>query len=237
MSHLYGRLPAQRPRGLGFLSEYVAGKLPPPPPQAHYGALVHDFPMFLNDQFGDCTVAAAAHLVQVWNAIANEHDPVPTDDEVRATYFGLTGGQDTGLVEANVLKAWHQSGFWGRKIAGYAPVQHDSLTAVHQSVAFYGGCYLGIVVTEQMERQFAAGEQWTPDPNGQVLGGHAVPIVGYDQHELWVVTWGKLQSITYPFLGAMVEEAWCVLPDQFQERGHGPREIAWADLQKDLARV
>lgn len=234
-----GRLPARRPFGLGDLVEYVQGKLPAPPADVHYGGLVKSgFPMDGNDQYGDCTIAAVAHMLQTWNAETEEADKIPTEQQCIDTYFQLTGGVDSGLVEADVLSFWYRSGLWGNKIKGYAPVPINNLVQIHQAVAFYGGCYLGIEVPESAMQQFEVGEPWTVVPGSPIEGGHAVPISGYDERYVYVVTWGKIQPVTYPWLAAYLEEAWCVLPEEFSQRGHGPiPSIDFASLQADLKAV
>lgn len=235
----YGRLPARTLHGIGFLGDYVKGRLPAPPPQAHYGSLVGaaNFPVDGNDRYGCCTIAAAAHCIQLWNAEVQEDDFVPSEQQVIDTYLSLTGGQDSGLVEADVLRTWQQDGLWGERIAGYAPVPTGSIRALQQAVAFYGTCYLGVVVTDVDEQRFADHEVWQPEPRATPMGGHAVPVCGYDGSRVYIVTWGAIQAVTYPWLEAQLEEAWCVLPHEYEEAGHGPREIAWDDLRADLSRV
>src|SRR6202451_2240510 len=47
---------------------YVKPALPSPPEAVSYGAKVTSWPMYLNDQYGDCTCAAAGHMIQNWTA-------------------------------------------------------------------------------------------------------------------------------------------------------------------------
>ncbi|HUY25412.1 MAG TPA: hypothetical protein VMV09_08950, partial [Candidatus Saccharimonadales bacterium] len=129
------------------------------------------YPIDGNDQFGDCTMAGVAHLIAAWDADVNEPDPIPDAQEVVATYFELSGGQDTGLNEANVLQAWRSQGLFGRKIAAYAPVDPRNIVELHQAVAFYGGCYLGIQCPQSAQQQFASGQPWTYDPSSPIEGG------------------------------------------------------------------
>lgn len=247
-----GRLPAKRPFGLGDLVEYVQGKLPAPPAFVHYGGLVHDgFPMDGNGPdpnvtnqgpdfqgLGDCTIAAAAHCIQLWNVEAKESDPVPTANEVVSTYLDLTGGVDSGLAEADVLQVWHSTGLWNNKIKGYAPIPANGITPLHQAAAFYGAVYLGVEIPQSAMDQFTEGVPWTVVPNSPIEGGHAIPISGYDQHYVYVITWGRVQPVTYPWLAAYLEEAWCVLPEEFAQRGRGPiPTIDFASLQADLKAV
>ena len=228
-----GALAPQRPYGLSTLSVYAQGKIPTPPPTVAVPG-VSDWQMFLNDTYGDCTVAGAAHAVLAWNAEVNESDHVPTDPEVKSTYFDLTGGADSGCVEANVLQTWHRDGLFGHKIAGYAPVETHDLTGIHQSVAFYGGAYLGVALPMSAQEQFANDQTWTVVPGSPIEGGHCVLIVGYDQSAVQIVTWGKVVNVSYPWLNHYLTECWAILPNQFVEAGHGP-SLDIATLQADLA--
>ena len=42
--------------------------LPPPPPTLDLAAPVPDWPMYANDRLGDCTTAAAGHMIEAWTA-------------------------------------------------------------------------------------------------------------------------------------------------------------------------
>ena len=231
-----GRLPAVRPAALSDLSVYAHGKLPAPPPSV---AVPHaDYPIDGNDQYGDCTIAGVAHLIAAWNAQTGQNDPVPTGDEVVQEYFTLSGGQDTGLNELDVLKTWHQSGLFGERIAGYAPVNPQSVLGLHQAVAFYGGCYLGIECPESAQEQFQAGQPWTYDPSSPVEGGHCIVALGYTvSGSLLCATWGGIAEVTPGFLAHFLDEAWVILPNQIVEARKDALGIDLATLQADLARV
>ncbi len=229
-----GKLAAVRPFGLRELAIYAAGPLPAPPSSvAVPGA---SYPIDGNDQFGDCTMAGVAHLVAAWDAEVKQPDPVPTGQQVVAEYFRLSGGQDSGLAEADVLQTWRSAGIFGRKIGAYAPVEHSSILAIHQAVAFYGGCYLGIQCPQSAQEQFAAGEPWTVVDDSPIEGGHCIVALGYTPQALLCATWGGIAEVTYPFLGAYLDEAWAVIPSQFLEAGRGPR-LDLASLQADLDRL
>jgi hypothetical protein len=230
-----GRLPARQLFGLGDLADYALGKIPAPPTSAHYGHLVKDYPMDGNDQYGDCTIAAAAHCLQTFNAeVRNLTVSIPTEAECVSTYFQLTGGPDSGLVESDVLSTWKNKGLWSHKIQAYVPVKTGSIKEIHQATAFYGACYLGVQMTDQGETEFGNNEPWTV--GGSVIGGHAIPIVGYDSNLVYVVTWGKIWAVTYPALEAYLEEAWAVIAPEFVTVGKGPL-LDLPQLEADLSAI
>jgi len=228
-----GKLAATRPHGLSDLAVYGNGKLPAPPTSVRFDQGLA-LPIDGNDEYGDCVMAATAHLIAAWDSEVSESDPVPTGDEVVAEYLSLTGGADTGLNEANVLQTWHRAGLFGRQIAGYAPVDPRDVIGIHQAVAFYGGALFGIQVPESAQVQFQAGEPWTYDPESPILGGHAIAPLGYDSQFVYCATWGGVAPVTYPFLAALLDEVWAIIPAQFVEAGKGP-SLDLVTLQRDLA--
>jgi hypothetical protein len=234
-----GKLAPQFPVGLKEMSAYAAQPLPQPPPAVDWAKNVSAWPMDGNDQYGDCTMAAAAHLIQSWNAETGESLPVPADQQVVAQYLKLTGGKDTGLVESRVLKHWSSTGLWGNKIVGYAPVNVHSLDLLKQAIAFFGGVYTGIQVPDNAQDQFRADQPWTLVPDWQkqpIEGGHAVPLLGYDDQYLYAITWGAVQPMAWDWWSTYSDEAWVVLSEEFSRAGK-VNGIDVAALQADLAQI
>jgi hypothetical protein len=234
-----GKLAPQFPVGLKEMSAYAAQPLPQPPATVDWAKNVSTWPMDGNDRYGDCTMAAAAHLIQSWNAETGESLPVPVDQQVVAQYLKLTGGQDTGLVESQVLKQWLSAGLWHNKIVGYAPVNVHSLDALKQAIAFFGGVYVGIQVPDNAQDQFRAGQPWTLVPGWQqqsIEGGHAVPLLGYDDQYLYAITWGAVQPMAWDWWSTYGDEAWVILSEEFSRAGKVDG-IDVAALQADLAQI
>jgi hypothetical protein len=230
-----GRLPATRPAALKDLGVYASGPLPTPPPTVEVP--VASYPIDGNATYGDCTIAGVAHLIAAWNAESHEHDPVPDEQSIVEEYFRLTGGQDTGLNEAEVLKTWQTSGLFGERIAGYAPVNPKDLLQLHQAIAFYGGCYLGIECPSSAQEQFANGEPWTY-VGSEVESGHCVVALGYGPNGgLHCATWGGVAVLEASFLAHYLEEAWVILSPEFVEAKGNSLGIDVASLQADLGRV
>jgi hypothetical protein len=231
-----GRLPATRPAALKDLAVYATGPLPTPPATREVPAA--NYPMDGNDTYGDCTIAGVAHLIRGWDVETAESDAVPTEGAVVQEYFKLTGGEDTGLNEAEVLKTWQTTGLFGEQIAGYAPVNPKDLLQLHQAVAFYGGLYLGIMCPQSAQEQFARGEEWTYVEGSPVLGGHCVVALGYGPHGgLHCATWGGIAVLEASFLAHYLDEAWVILPHQMVEAKGDALGIDLAALEADLAKV
>ncbi len=49
--------------------------------------------MMENDQIGDCTCAAAEHLIMEWTANAGKKMVTPSDKQIVAAYSAITGLQ------------------------------------------------------------------------------------------------------------------------------------------------
>jgi hypothetical protein len=185
-------------------------------------------------------MAAAAHLIQSWNAQTGQNTPAaPQEQQVIAAYLKLTGGQDTGLVESQVLKRWMSSGLWNNRIVGYAPVNVHSLDALRQAIAYFGGVYVGIQVPTNAQDQFRAGQPWTLVSGWAqqpIEGGHAIPLLGYDDQWLYAITWGAVQKVAWDWWSAYGDEAWVILSEEYQNAGKADG-IDVAALKADLAQV
>ncbi|GAA1966957.1 hypothetical protein [Catenulispora subtropica] len=235
---MMGKLRPQFPTALHDMHYYATAPLPKPPAEVdHAKTVTAGFPMDGNDQYGDCTMAAAAHLIQAWNAQTGIDLPVPADTDVIAQYLKLSHGKDSGLVESHVLKSWMSEGLWENKIVGYAPVNVHSLEGLKQAIAYFGGVYVGVQVPKNAEIQFADGRPWALEPDWQaepIQGGHAVPILGYDGRWMYCVTWGAVQKMTWDWWSVYGDEAWVILSEEFQQAGKiGGLDVAM--LKADLA--
>lgn len=254
MNYKLGKWAASRPHGLSMLSAYAVGKIPAPPKAIHYGGMIKvplamdgngPDPLVTNqgpdfEGFGDCVMAEKDHALKLGNAVVatlldvpTAEVPTPNANTVVTEYLALTGGADTGLNVSATLNVWRNKGLFGTKIAGYAPLNYQNIVEIHQGVAFFGLVEIGIAVQEAQQIQFEAGEEWVWEPNEPVLGGHDVCVVGYDTSGVWVITWGKLQKVSYQFLANACDEAWVTLLPQFKTAKKGPK-LDWATLDADL---
>ena len=84
--------------------------------------------MMHNDTIGDCTCAAAGHLVMEWTANVGA-ETTPADADILAAYSAITGydpktgANDNGAVETDVLNYWRKTGIAGHKIMAYAALE------------------------------------------------------------------------------------------------------------------
>jgi hypothetical protein len=233
---LRGKAPAEH-LDMGTLNDYIRVNLPKPPASFDYSNKVADYPMALNDTYGDCTIAGVIHMLQLIYAEIGETFEYPGDEAIKEKYFKLSGGADTGLVERQVLQTWMTEGFFGNKISAYAPVNIKNRTEMATAIYLFGSVYLGVEMPANAEQQFENHEPWhlvSEDPQ-QPVGGHCVVATGCNRFGLDIITWGATESMTWGWWEEYGSEAWVVIPEIFTEIDHGPVwSINILALQQDL---
>jgi hypothetical protein len=218
---MFGRLPAHpeetHPRL--HLAPHLTAVAPPA--SVDWYSRVSGWPMYLNDRIGDCTEAMVGHLIEAASEYGQGAAALIGDQDVLAAYERVSGynpadpSTDQGAVLQDVYGDWRKNGVGGHKNLVFAQVDHRNGTEVRQAVDEFGAVGLGIIVTQDMMDAFDAGQDWVSSGGAQ-LGGHAVPIVGYDRVYVYVVTWGKVQAMTWGCYDNVTEEAWvAVLPEWF----------------------
>ena len=244
-----GKQPARHdPRTL-LLASYATTALPNPPASADLTDKIKSWGMMENDQIGDCTCAAAGHLIMEWTANAGKKMVTPTDKQIVAAYSAITGynpttgANDNGAVEIDVLNYWRQSGIAGHKIGAYVALEPSNHIHVMDSVYIFEGCYIGLQLPLSAQSQVQNHQPWSVPPggpNGQgkpgSWGGHAVPVVAYDARGVTVVTWGALQVMTWSFWETYCEEAYAILSEDYLDgKKTSPHGFNMTQLEADLA--
>jgi hypothetical protein len=208
-----------------------------------------DWGMFLNgpggslvpDGCGDCVIADSAHQVMLHTANAGTI-VIPTDQDVLGMYEAVGGyvlgdaGTDQGCDETAACQYLQATGLSGQKSAGSGMVDPTNFDHIRWSVQLFGACRLGIVVTQAMMDDFDAGRPWTAI-TGDVLGGHDVPVVRFDVDGVDVVTWAKLQRVTWSLMAnaSFLQEAHAeVWPDFVRANGTAPNNFSLSALLAEL---
>jgi len=226
------------------LARYVdATKLPKPPALYDGTKHVQDWPMYANDRLGDCTCAAAGHMIESWTAATHgtatevpERSVVTTFEHVKIV-DPQTG--EEGAVELDVLNYWRRRGIARHKIGAYAKVPVYDHTLVQTAAYLFGGLYIGLSLPVTAQRQKVwdfTGSLRGPAAPGS-WGGHAVNVVRYDPTGLTCVTWGTLQEMTWAFWDRYCDEAYAIISADFLENGETPEGLDLAALKADLQLV
>jgi hypothetical protein len=198
--------------------------------------------MLANDRLGDCTAAAAGHLIMEWSANAST-EIVPSDADIITAYSAVsgydpaTGANDDGAVELDVLNYWRKTGIANRKIWAYAACEPRNHAHVKASVYLFGGCYIGLALPLSARNQRIWSVTSGPDSRPNSWGGHAVNVVAWDSHYLTVVTWGQLLKMTWGFWDKYCDESYAVLSQDFINNGVAPNAIDWTSLEADLGKI
>jgi hypothetical protein len=239
-----GKLPVRTDVRTLRIARYVDGaRLPAPPERLDLAARVAAWPMYANDSRGDCTTAAAAHMVEAWTGASRGEPAVISEASVLRAFERIkivdpfTG--DEGAFALDVLRMWRGSGIGRHRIGAFARVAAYDQRLVRAAAWLFGGLYVGLALplTARTQRVW----EWTGTLGGDAKpgswGGHAVDVVRYDRAGLTVVTWGRLQRLTWSFWERYCDEAYCALSTDFVEHGRAPNGFDLEALRADLALV
>ena len=245
MANMVGRKLGKKPKRHDprtlKLAKYLTTALPTPPTAIDNSTLIANWTMDLNDQYGDCTIASAAHLVDLWNA-ANKNPSIVPNDQVLSAYEAVGGfnpkdpSTDQGCALLDVLNYWKNTGmFGGNKILAYMSVNPKNLTEIWQAVYLFGGLYIGVElpITSQDQAEWTFVPN-TPDNEAGSLGGHGIPIVGYTATALKVITWGAPLIMDNTFSMNYADEMYAVLDPTWLLNGKCPTGFDLPTLQSDI---
>jgi hypothetical protein len=270
MKYKYGRRPARYTyaslaRAI-VMSRHLKSLGPAPAASPDYVSAVMNqagsagWSMDGNDTLGDCTCASSAHQKMLRTANAGTI-VIPSLTDVLYLYAvmnGYTGSatdldaikayctaNDNGADELTLEQYLENTGWMGNKLTGFANLDVTQLDELKWANIIFGATRLGVNLPTTAMDQFNAGQPWDYVPGAQLDGGHDVPMVKYDANYVYVVTWGKLQPVTYAFMAAQyddgtpyVEEAHAELDAEWLEQsGTAPSGLDLAQLTADLSAI
>jgi hypothetical protein len=224
------------------LADYLLPSIPPPPPTADWTKGITSWGMMLNDTLGDCTIAGVAHAIQVWSANTGTMFTVP--DATVQNYYeqwdGYVPGQpntDNGGIELDVLNDWQKQGFDGKPLLAFADARFTNLVEIRQSIALFGGVYIGIALPLSAQKQ----EVWDVVPGAigrkGSWGGHCVFVPKYDQHGFTCITWGEVKTMTVAFWKKYCDEAHTLLGQDWLTDKGSPSGFDQTQLLADLKAI
>ena len=233
------------------LRRLLTGEDVKPPAHASVAHTIQSFPVFGNDQFGDCGFAAYGHSVIARERSAQQDNRKVdlTTAQILNAYFNLTGGADSGIYLLDGCRYFKDKGV-GRdengqphRIQAYAQVQVRDHTEVKRALWQFGGLYIGAGLPVSAQGQ--VGGLWDvtgpPDQGDSAWGswgGHAMYALQYDAHGLEVVTWGQRQPLTWAWWDAYVDEAYVHITDDYlRKSGKTPQGFDVQALEDALARL
>lgn len=243
-----GKHPPKFDKRTLLFGKYLTAQLPPPPAAVDYSKPVSSWPMMGNDKYGDCTCAAAGHMIEEWTANTGTEETLTDAQILKAYNHFAKGNADAGANMLDVLKYWRATGIGSDKINAFVQLEPQNDTEARDAINLFGNCYIGVALPD-----FAVAPgtdflktPWVVPPQGPVgnaapnpQNGHCIPAVGYDTRNLYVVTWGDLKSMSWQFYDAYMDEAFAVLSNDWinQKVGTSPSGFNMAALQQDLKDV
>lgn len=224
------------------LARYLTGALPAPPSSVLYTQNVASWGMMGNDTLGDCTIAGAAHAVQVWTLNSTGAISTVSDPDVVKTYSAWDGyvagdeSTDQGGVELDVLNNWRKQGLAGHTLTAFAAVNPKNLLELRTAIYLFGGVYVGLNLPISAQGQDTWDVAQSPDGYPGSWGGHCVYVPDYDTKSdtYSCITWGGVQKMTSAFWLAYGDEAYALLSPEWKLNQPG---FDADSLQRDLALI
>ncbi|GAA4626583.1 hypothetical protein GCM10023196_035410 [Actinoallomurus vinaceus] len=231
------------------LGPFLTGTYPKPPVKVDYVSAVDEWPMYGNDQYGDCVWAMIGHTIEAATAYGQGRTVKVSEADVLRGYSDVTGfdpvdpSTDQGTVIQDALDYWRKTGVGGHQILAFAQVDIHDPGEVDAALWLFGHLQLGINFPAVAMDQFDAGQPWDVVKNdGGIEGGHAIDLgyvlgnppqlVGRAANGNYrIITWGRVQEMTPAFWGRYVEEAWVVVtPEWISQKGTSPEGLDVAAL-------
>jgi len=189
-------------------------------------------PMFANNEWGDCVMAARGHQTLMFEASEQRVALKIKDEEVLEEYWDnqswlcrcLSPHPDKGLVLLNAMKDWRSDGWIaaGRRYNIFAFAELNALDRdeVAASIYLLMGGQVGIRLPKTAKDQFENGEPWEIVPNGGPdaipgsWGGHGVCLEGYNDFGVTCITWATRQAMSWDFFMTCCDEGYGVVDNR-----------------------
>lgn len=212
--------------------------LPALPIKQDWYSSVASWGMLRNDVEGDCTIACVGHMAQQESIYAEVPAEIMTDEEAESQYMALSGYDparpetDTGLYEGDVGKHWLKQGFTvGGKldqIVGFADCDIRDDDELKYSILLTGNAMLGIMLPRKAELDLSLWDVPTNPDDAELIGGHCIPVMGWDQDHYFAVSWGQLVPVTKAFLWKYLLETHATLTHRWMNaKGTTPAGVSW----------
>ncbi len=251
-----GALPRDPTRYAPTYEDYrrQVGQLPVVLPTATIdrAANVTSWPMYCNNDIGDCTFAGIAHVLSAMCVYAGKPLPLFTDAEIIKAYSAVsgynpvTGANDNGATLQAVLDYVKSNGITDEagklhKVVAYAELKNPTdPTMLGEVVNTFGAGYIAINCPQSAQTQFGGLWEWEPD--SPIEGGHCIglhyraPIA--QRVLVSFSTWGALQAATAMFVSHYVTEAIAVVSEDWIEaNGESCEQLDLAQLVSDMQYV
>jgi hypothetical protein len=261
MSLKLGRKPPDYTKSRLWLEDYVTpASWPKFSPVVDRASKVTQWPMYLNDTYGDCTIAGMGHLYGALTAYAHNTEAIFNNSVVEAvyerncpTFNPSTGAGDDGCTLQGVLADQVSNGMadmFGtvHNVVAYAQMKSIGPRWLAVALEAFGSVYLGVNLPQSAETQFSAGQPWTYVQGSPILGGHCIVLQAVHEavahpsqsgnQAFTFVTWGSTVTASWQWCNTYIEEAWVAISqDWLQANGTTVEGFDLAQLQADMTYV
>jgi hypothetical protein len=127
-----------------------------------------------------------------------------------------------GLANSQLFEQWSGSGIVGTAIGSQmADLPTTNQGLIENAIWQFGGVYASVNLPSA-DTSIPANAEWNLANSSGPTSGHAVAVVGYDRTDLFIVTWGRIQAVSWQWWSQFATTTYAVLPTQFVASGHGP---------------
>jgi hypothetical protein len=198
-----------------------------------------NFPMDLNDTYGDCMVAAALHADGTWTG-CNGCESTYDDAVTGPWYLSLAGG-DNGLDEGTLLSGW-KDGLDGVADATYlvsVDVDPTNAALAQNIIAALGGLFYMLSVPEAWVNNFSSGCVWDAPATYDDANGHGTWLNGVDTRGFYrLETWGDFCWVTPAGIAASNPAAFALVSLRwFDSSGVAPNGMSYQDISDFLVGI
>lgn len=229
------------------------GALPTPPASIDYtskaSASLNE--IYLNDQLGDCVIAAVEHVEGVLTGNANPPTLLYTDSQTKALYSAACGYQgteatDQGCDVQTVLSYWQTHGQpsgSNHKIVGYLAVDPTNIQECQLALWLFENLIFGVGLPDAWVNPMPESPGFTWDVAGDAdqNNGHCFPAFGYDSNGFTICTWAMLGTITNAAVSKYAAassggELWVVISQEQLNAAtqKAPNGLDWTSLVNDF---
>lgn len=226
------------------LAPYLTAPITAIPVHCDWLSRVDGWPMYRNDEIGDCVWAMIGHAIKAWTTYAGMPLEVTLDALLKGYHdvAGWVDGEpatDRGTVIQEALQYWKTHGVAGHKILAFAKVNHRDADEMKAAINLFGALLVGIDFPVSAAKQFAAGKPWTlVGRDGGSEGGHAIHVGQFEPKAYKLTTWGRVQTMTDSFADKYVDEAWVVItPEWLTAAGTTPTGLDLHGLGEALSQL
>lgn len=232
-SRLLGKLPAKHDPRTIQLDRHATAALPPPPTKCRWDKAATDWGIMGNDQYGNCVIATAAHTILSWRA--NELGDTQRITDSAVIDLSRTMHALNGYNILDRLNYWRRNKMWAHPLWAFAQINPSNLDLFQTTINEFGAADIGLQLPlawkDDPVWDIGTGHRYSPAS----WGLHSVPIIGYDANQVYLVTWGQIQPMTWRAVPKYCDEAYAnISPDWLAKQGTSPSGFNLETLRADL---